>query len=78
MYLYIYTYLNISKYIYIYIYITKKFNNQKTKNLKQASIEQNWGGNSDQVLAELIHEMQQVPLATENLKRHFDQMLKLS
>ena len=30
------------------------------------------------ILAELIHEMQQVTMAKENLKKRFDQMLKLS
>ena len=51
---------------------------EQPKNLKHASIQQNGGGNSDQILAELIHEMQQVTMATENLKKRFDQMLKLS
>ena len=51
---------------------------EQPKNLKHASIQQNAGGNSDQILAELIHEMQQVTMATENLKKRFDQMLKLS
>ena len=51
---------------------------EQPKNLKQASIQQNGGGNSDQILAELIHEIQQVTMATENLKKRFDQMLKLS
>ena len=51
---------------------------EQPKNLKHASIQQNGGGNSDQTLAELIHEMQQVTMATENLKKRFDQMLKLS
>ena len=51
---------------------------EQPKNLKHASIQQNGGGNSDQILAELIHEMQQVTIATENLKKRFDQMLKLS
>ena len=51
---------------------------EQPKNLKHASIQQNGGGNSDQILAELIHEMQQVTMATENVKKCFDQMLKLS
>ena len=51
---------------------------EQPKNLKHASIQQNGGGNSDQILAELIHEMQQVTMATENVKKRFDQMLKLS
>ena len=51
---------------------------EQPKSLKHASIQQNRGGNSDQILAELIHEMQQVTMATENLKKRFDQMLKLS
>ena len=50
---------------------------EQPKNLKHASIQQNGGWNSDQILAELIHEMQQVTMATENLKKCFDQMLKL-
>ena len=51
---------------------------KQPKNLKHASIQQNGGGNSDQILAKLIHEMQQVTMATENVKKRFDQMLKLS
>ena len=51
---------------------------EQPKNLKHASIQQNEGGNSDQILAELIHEMQQVIMATENLKKRFDEMLKRS
>ena len=51
---------------------------EEPKNLKHASIHQNGSGNSDQILVELIHEMQQVTMATENLKKRFDQMLKLS
>ena len=51
---------------------------EQPKNLKHRPIQQNGGGNSDQILAELIHEMQQVTMATENLKKRFDQMLKLS
>ena len=51
---------------------------EQPKNLKHASIQQNGGGNSDQNLAELIHEMQRVTMTTENLKKRFDQMLKLS
>ena len=51
---------------------------QQPKNLKHASIQQNRGGKSDQILAKLIHEMQQVTMATENLKKHFNQMLKLN
>ena len=43
---------------------------EQPKNLKHASIQQNEGGNSDQILAELIHEMQQVTMATENLKKN--------
>ena len=41
---------------------------EQRKNLKHASIQQNGGGNSDRILAELIHEMQQATMATENLK----------
>ena len=41
---------------------------EQPKNLKHASIQQNGGGKSDQILAKLIHEMQQVTMATENLK----------
>ena len=41
---------------------------EEPKNLKQASIQPIGGGNSDQILAELVHEMQQVTMATENLK----------
>ena len=37
---------------------------EQPKNLKHVSIQQNGGGNSDQILAELIHEMQQVTMAT--------------
>ena len=51
---------------------------EQPKNLKHASIQQNGGGNSDQILAELIQEMQQVTTAIENLKERFNQMLKLS
>ena len=51
---------------------------EQPKNLKHASIQPNGGGNSDQILAELIHEMQQVTMATENLKELFNQMLKLN
>ena len=51
---------------------------EQPKNLKHTSIQQNGGGNSDQILTELIHEMQQVTMTTENLKKRFDQMLKLS
>ena len=51
---------------------------EQPKNLKHDSIQQTGGGNSDQILAELIHEMQQVTMATKNLKKRFDQMLKLS
>ena len=39
---------------------------EQPKILKHASIHPNGGGNSDQTLAELIHEMQQVTMATEN------------
>ena len=46
---------------------------EQPKNLKHASIQQNGGGNSDQILAELIHEMQQVTMDTENLKKRFNQ-----
>ena len=42
---------------------------EQPKNLKHASI---------QILAELIHEMQQVTIATENFKKNFDQTLKLN
>ena len=41
---------------------------EEPKNLKQASIQPIGGGNSDQILAELVHKMQQVTMATENLK----------
>ena len=51
---------------------------EQPKNLKHHSIQSNGGGNSDQILAELIHEMQQVTMATESLKKRFDQMLKLN
>ena len=51
---------------------------EQPKNLKHASIQLNGGGNSDQILAELIHEMQQVTMATENLKKRFNQVLKLN
>ena len=51
---------------------------EQPENLKQASIQQSGGRNSDHILAELVHEMQQVTMATENLKKRFDQMLKLS
>ena len=51
---------------------------EQPKNLKHASIQQNGGGNSDQILAEFIYEMQQVTMATENLNKRVDQMLKLS
>ena len=51
---------------------------EQSKNLKHASIQPNGGGNSDQVLAELIHKMQQVTMATENLKKRVNQMLKLN
>ena len=58
----------------------KTINNQEEqpKSLKHASIQPNRGENSDQILAELIHEMQHVTTATGNLKRRFDQMLKLN
>ena len=41
---------------------------EEPKNLKQASIQPIGGRNSDQILAELVHEMQQVTMVTENLK----------
>ena len=39
---------------------------EEPKNLKLTSIQPIGGGNSDQILAELFHEMQQVTMATEN------------
>ena len=51
---------------------------EQLKSLKHASIQPNGGENSGQILAELIHEMQQVTTATENLKKRFDQMLRLN
>ena len=65
------------------IYTRSKINTinrqeEQPKNLKHASIQPNGGGSSDQILAELIREMQQVTMATENLKKRFDQMLKLN
>ena len=47
---------------------TIKHQEEQPKNLRHASIQSNGSGNSDQILAELIHEMQQVTMATENLK----------
>ena len=51
---------------------------EESKNLKHTLIQPNWGGDLDQILTELIHEMQQVTMATENLRKHFNQMLKLN
>ena len=51
---------------------------EQPKNLKHASIQPNGGENSDKTLAELIHEMEQLTMAAENLKKRFDQMLKLN
>ena len=39
---------------------------EQPKNLEHASIRPNGAGNTDQILAELIYEMQQVTMATEN------------
>ena len=50
---------------------------EQPKKLKHASNQPNGDRNSDQILAALIHEMQQVTMVTENLKTRFDQMLKL-
>ena len=52
---------------------------EEPKNLKLTSISPNGGWNSDQILTELVHEMQQATMATENLKKRFDQIrLKLN
>ena len=42
---------------------------EQPKNLKYASIQPNGDGNSERILAELIHEMQQVTMDTEKLKK---------
>ena len=51
---------------------------EQPKNLKYATIQPNGNGNSNQILAELTRGMQQVIMATENLRKRFDQMLKLN
>ena len=47
------------------------------KNLKYASIQPNGEGKSNQILAALIHGIQQEIVAMENLRKLFNQMLKL-
>ena len=68
-YIYIIYYMLYTKYIYIiyilYIYIERE-------------IDIYMGRNSHRILAELIHEMQQATMATENFKKCFHQMLKLN
>ena len=39
---------------------------EEPKNLKHAFIHLNWGGNSDQILAELVHKTKQAIMAKEN------------
>ena len=51
---------------------------KQSKNLKQTSMQPNVGGNSDQILAELIHKMPQATMATENLRECYGQKLKLN
>ena len=51
---------------------------ERLKNLKHTSIQPNWGENSDQSLAELIHKMQQATMAIENLTKRFTKIIKLN
>ena len=51
---------------------------EQPKHLKHASIHPNGSRISDQILAELIYEMHHVTIATENLRKPFDQILKLN
>ena len=53
---------------------------QKSSNNNQYNTKRTYAAalKSNQPTEELIHEMQQVTMATENLKKRFDQMLKLS
>ena len=57
---------------------TRTRHEEKQQNLKHDSIEPNGGEKSNRILAELIHEMQQVAIVTENLRKRFYQMLKLN
>ena len=56
---------------------TINYHNEEPKKLKHASTQPNEVGKSDQILAELIHKIQQVSMVTENLRKKFDQVLKL-